>query len=221
MALIGALFTRRLRQPSSVPIGARIPRARGASPSAPSCCRRSMSRPSLIVLLTAPIAVSAFSAAKQAIPMLHGFTWDTYLSVWGSRLDGGRPLWQRLQPVLGTPEITTALDWFYHRAWPVLLLAAFVWTALLRPSALRRRFLFSFALLFLVVGTLIALALASAGPPYYAFVSPGHGPVRRPVRVSAFRRRAFAAALAPRRRRPLVRIPSSRRSIRLRRVGDA
>jgi hypothetical protein len=129
-----------------------------------------------ITFLTAPMAISAFSAAKQAIPILHPFSWDATLSAWGTRWDGGHPLWQRLQPFLGKPEITTTLDWFYHRAWTALLLAAFVWTAVSRPSALRRRFLVAFALLFLVVGTVMALALASAGPAYYRFVSPGSDP---------------------------------------------
>jgi hypothetical protein len=174
MARLGALFTRRVRQPPSIPIVAGYRLAwrdlRGEVLSAQYFASVA------IIFLTAPIAISAFSAAKQAIPILHPFTWDAYLSAWGSRLDGGYPLWQRLQPVLGKPEITTSLDWFYHRAWPVLMLAAFVWTALLRPSALRRRFLFSYALLFLVVGTLMAFVLASAGPPYYAFVSSGHDP---------------------------------------------
>jgi len=174
MAFLAALFTRRLMQPSSVPIPVAYRRAW-------QDLRDDLFSTEYVVgvaitLLTTPIAISAFSAAKQAIPILHPFTWDAYLSAWGSRLDGGHPLWQRLQPVLGKPEITAALDWFYHRAWTALLLAAFVWTALLRPSALRRRFLFSYALLFLIVGTLMALALASAGPPYYGFVSPGNDP---------------------------------------------
>jgi membrane-associated phospholipid phosphatase len=130
-----------------------------------------------LTFAVAPLCISAFSAAKQAIPLLHPFTWDAYLSAWGSFVDGGRPMWRRLQPVLGKPEITASLDWFYHRAWTALLLAAFVWTALLRPSHLRRRFLFAFVALFLIVGNVFALALASAGPAYYDLVtSGGHHP---------------------------------------------
>lgn len=174
MALFGALFMRRMRQPASIPIS--IAYRRAWQDLRDNLWSAQYVAAVAITFLTAPIAISAFSAAKQAIPILHPFTWDAHLSAWGSRLDGGYPLWQRLQPALGKPEITTALDWFYHRAWTVLLLAAFSWTALLRQSALRRRFLVSFALLFLIVGTVMALALASAGPPYYGFVSPGHDP---------------------------------------------
>jgi hypothetical protein len=171
MAFAAELFRRRLLQPSGLPLSTAYRRAFRDM-------RDELLTPEYVAVVgitffATPIAFSAFSAAKQAIPVLHPFTWDGYLSALGSRLNGGHPLWQLLQPVLGKPEITTSLDWFYHRAWTALLLAVFVWTAVSRPSALRRRFLFSYALVFLIVGTLMALALASAGPPYYRFVSPG------------------------------------------------
>jgi hypothetical protein len=165
MALAGEVFRRRLSEPAT-------PSRLAAYGRAWAALRRELMTPEYIatVILTlaiAPLCISAFSAAKQAIPILHPFSWDSYLSDAGARLDGGTPLWQRLQPVLGTPAITSSLDWFYHRAWTALLMAAFVWTALLRPSHLRRRYLVSFVLLFLVVGNLFALALASAGPAYF------------------------------------------------------
>jgi hypothetical protein len=62
------------------------------------------------------------------------------------------------------------MDWFYHRFWVVLLLCAFAWGALSPPSPLRRQYLFAFVLVFLVIGTIGALALSSAGPAYYARV---------------------------------------------------
>ena len=171
MAFVGTMFHRRLLQPDSAPIAAAYRRA-WVELRAELISQEYVALVA-ITFLTAPLALSAFSAAKQAIPVLHPFTWDAYLSAWGTRLEGGHPLWQRLQPVLGKPKITMSLDWFYHRAWTALLLAAFVWTALSRPSPLRRRFLFAFALLFLVVGTVMALALASAGPAYYGMLVTG------------------------------------------------
>ena len=171
MALAGEMFRRRLTEPATLPSSEAYMRAWTA-------LRRELITPEYVAtvaltLATAPLCISAFSAAKQAIPILHPFAWDAYLSDVGSRLDGGRPLWQRLQPVLGTPEITASLDWFYHRAWTALLMAAFVWAALLRPSSTRRRYLFAFALLFLIVGNLFALALSSAGPAYFDVVASG------------------------------------------------
>jgi hypothetical protein len=169
MALAAELFRRRLAEPGGFTTRAAYARAWAG------LRRELVTREYLFtVALTfafAPLCISAFSAAKQAIPALHPFTWDAYLSALGSRLDGGQPMWQRLQPVLGKPEITASLDWFYHRAWTALLMAAFVWTALLRSSHVRRRYLFAFVVMFLVVGNLFALALASAGPAYFDFVA--------------------------------------------------
>jgi hypothetical protein len=165
------VFRRRLDQPAALPRLQAYARA-WAALHRELITREYVATVALTFLVT-PLCISAFSAAKQAIPVLHPFTWDASLSQIGSRLDGGMPLWRRLQPVLGTPEVTTSLDWFYHRAWAALLMAAFVWATLLRPSHVRRRFLFAFALLFLVVGNLFALALASAGPAYYDFVTAG------------------------------------------------
>ena len=170
MAFVSELFRRRLMQPSMVEMSTAYRRAfEGMRADLFTAEDIAMVG---ITFFATPIASSAFSAAKQAIPVLHPFTWDTYLSTMGSRINGGHPLWQMLQPVLGKPAITISLDWFYHRAWTALLLAAFVWAAVSQASAVRRRFLFSFALLFLVVGTVMALALASAGPAHYARVSP-------------------------------------------------
>ena len=175
MAFIGELFRRRLLQAPSVPIGMAYRRAW-------TSMRDELLTGEYLALVAitffaTPIAISAFSAAKQAIPILHPFTWDPVLSAIGSRINGGRPLWQRLQPFLGKPEITTVLDWFYHRAWTALILAVVVWTGLSRPSAIRRQFLVAFGLLMLVLGNVLALALASAGPAYYGLISHGaHDP---------------------------------------------
>jgi hypothetical protein len=123
-----------------------------------------------IVFVVAPIGLSAFSAAKQAIPFIHPFTWDARIAAVGAAMHGGTHLWVSLQPILAHPAVTVAMDWFYHRLWAVILLSAFAYGALLPPSPLRRQYLLAFVLVFLVIGTLAATALASAGPAYYAHV---------------------------------------------------
>ncbi len=135
----------------------------------------------LLTILVAPLALSAFSAAKQAIPVLHPFNLDPQVATWGQWLDGGTPMWRRLQPALGRPAITVAIDGFYHRVWPAVLLGAFVFGTLMKGSPLRRQFLLAFALVWLVEGNLIALAFASAGPAYFAHVAPGAADQYQPL----------------------------------------
>src|SRR5262249_51368305 len=122
--------------------------------------------------ILAPLAMSAFSATKQAIPGLNPFRWNRMIAAFDARIDGGSPVWTLIQPAVGHPGITVFLDWFYHRVWTALLLAVFVIGVLMRPCPLRRRFLFAFVLVWLIVGNLLALALASAGPAYYDAVTP-------------------------------------------------
>lgn len=123
-----------------------------------------------IVLGTTPLAISAFSAAKQSIPLIHPFSWDARIAAAGAAIYGGTHLWAVLQPLLAHPAVTVAMDWFYHRFWTAVMLGAFVAGTLLRPSALRRQYLLAAVLLFLVIGTLGALVFTSAGPAYYAQV---------------------------------------------------
>ena len=169
MAVAGELFERRLAGKSRRPLTAYREAWRGF-------CDDTLTLEYLfsvaLILSIAPLALSAFSAAKQALPAITPFAWDARLAGWGATLDGGRPLWQHLQPVLGKPRITVLLDGFYHRAWTTLLLATFVWTALSTNRETQQRFLVSFVLVFLVVGNILALAWSSAGPPYLAFVAP-------------------------------------------------
>jgi len=127
----------------------------------------------LVVFAVAPLAISAFSAAKQSIPFVHPFSWDERIAALGASLHGRTPMWVLLQPILGHPRVTILLDWFYHRFWTAVMLGAFVGGTLLRPSPLRRQYLLGVVLLFLIVGTLGALAFASAGPAYYAQVVGG------------------------------------------------
>jgi PAP2 superfamily protein len=169
MALVGELFQRRL-------VEARSRGALGAYVAACRGLRRELLTPEylaavILIFATAPLALSAFSAAKQAIPALNPFAWDSRLVAWGSVLDGGRPLWERLQPTLGRPQITVILDLFYHRAWPTLLLATFVWAGISKNDRASQRFLVSFVLVFFVVGNVLALAMSSAGPPYLGYLS--------------------------------------------------
>jgi hypothetical protein len=124
----------------------------------------------VVVFAAAPLALSAFSAAKQSIPLIEPFSWDARIAALGVTVHGGTHLWSILQPLLAHPRITVVMDSFYHRFWSAVLLGTFVFGALLRPSPVRRQYLLAIVLLFLVVGTLAALAFASAGPAYYSQV---------------------------------------------------
>jgi hypothetical protein len=107
------------------------------------------------------------------LPAIHPFSWDARLAEAGRILHGGRLPYTWLLPPLGGARTTQVVDRLYYEGWPLVLWAVFVWqvAADRRP---RTQFLFTFAAAWIVLGTLIAIIMSSAGPVYYAHVV--HGP---------------------------------------------
>jgi hypothetical protein len=129
-----------------------------------------------ILLFVMPLSLAVFSAAKQTIPVIHPFAWDAAIEQVGRRMHGGRHMWQWLQPIVGHPTVTIALDEYYHMGWALLVLGTLALVIVSPPSALRQRYITASVLLLFLVGTLVALALSSAGPPYYDHVVYGPDP---------------------------------------------
>jgi hypothetical protein len=149
-----ALFRRRLAEEET--LAARDAYARAWKSFRQDFLNREHVATVALTLAIAPLALSAFSAAKQAVPLLHPFKWDEWITKADVVMAGGVPLAQRFQSVLGRPELTVAVDWFYHRVWTALLLALFAVSAVSPSSPLRRRFILSFVLVFFLVAVLRA-----------------------------------------------------------------
>lgn len=133
--------------------------------------RRYLSKERLLhalpAMLLIPVFASSFTVVKAAIPRLHPYTWDAALSAWDIALHGGMAPWQRLQPLLGYPLMTGLLNFAYH-FWFFLFYALLYWLILdTRRPLLRMQFLLSFALTWIVLGSVMAVLFASVGPCYY------------------------------------------------------
>lgn len=114
-----------------------------------------------------PLFFSGFSTFKRMIPALAGYSWDPAFMQWDRWLHGGRHAWEVLQPVLGTPLVTSAVNFAYN-AWFFVLFFTFIWQAAsARDPRLRMQFLLSFLLTWMVLGSVLAMAFASGGPVYY------------------------------------------------------
>ena len=129
----------------------------------------------LTVVLLMPLFISAFTAFKSMIPLIQPFAWDPAFAAWDRALHGGIEPWRLLQPILGYPLVTSALNTVYH-AWFFVMFAVVFWQAfsLSRPQ-LRMRFLLSYLLVWIVAGTAAATLLSSAGPVYYHLVEGREG----------------------------------------------
>ncbi|HEX9770080.1 MAG TPA: phosphatase PAP2 family protein [Kiloniellales bacterium] len=121
----------------------------------------------LIVLALLPLFVSVFTGIKALIPVLHPFAWDEAFAAWDRWLHGGVDPWRLLQPVLGYPWVTSAVNFVYH-LWLFVVYGVLFWQAFsTREPRLRMQFLLSFVLTWSLLGSLLAVLLSSGGPVYY------------------------------------------------------
>jgi hypothetical protein len=105
---------------------------------------------------------------KASIPALNPFSWDQAFIDLDRLLHFGTDPWRLLQPVLGLPYVTFAINIAYN-FWFVLMFGLWFWFAFQdRHSQLRDRFFLAFSLAWLVGGGIMALAFSSAGPVYLA-----------------------------------------------------
>src|SRR5262245_21106144 len=68
----------------------------------------------LPVYLLVPLFGSTFTNLKVMIPAVAPFHWDPLFAEWERALHGGYYPWQLLQPLLGHPYITSAINAVYH-----------------------------------------------------------------------------------------------------------
>ncbi len=125
----------------------------------------------LLVLLLLPIVMSTFTYLKFVIPFIQPFHLDPLLADWDRALHGGQDPWQLLQPVLGHPYVSSALNLVYH-SWFFVMFGVLLWqSGSLSQPRLRMRYLLTFMLLWALLGNLAATLLSSAGPVYFARVT--------------------------------------------------
>ena len=130
--------------------------------------KRLVSGVSMLVIVQ--VFIAAMSAFKMMIPRIEGFHWDerlANLSLWLT----GKYSYELLQPIFGHAFITVAIDRLYS-LWFLLVWAVVLWQAFsVRDLRVRMQFWISFMLVWVVLGTLLATAFASAGPCYYGRIT--------------------------------------------------
>jgi hypothetical protein len=123
---------------------------------------------SIPVIIIIPIVYSVYSSFKRLIPEIHYFQFDAvFCSIDRSLFVGVAP-WQLLQPIIGYPWVTVAVDWLYHDVWLYMLLLMVLWHAQGKHSLkIRVRFFVSYILVWAIIGNLLAVLMSSAGPCYF------------------------------------------------------
>ncbi|OEU73988.1 MAG: hypothetical protein BA874_07790 [Desulfuromonadales bacterium C00003068] len=123
------------------------------------------------VLLFFPLFFSAFTSFKNILPVINPYSWDQPLAQMDAIMHGGIMPWQWLHTIVGSPIITSGINFFYQ-LWFFVMYAIFFWQAFsLRTPLLRMRFLLSFIGIWILFGTVCAIGLSSAGPCYYGRIT--------------------------------------------------
>ena len=125
----------------------------------------------LVVYLLLAVTSAIFVSWKPVVATA-GFGWDARLIAWEAALHGGRQPWELLHPVMGLPWLTRAVDAVYAYGWRATQSLLMFGLAVAPPAPWRMRALVTFALAWVLGGTVAAVAFSSAGP---IFVERVHG----------------------------------------------
>lgn len=116
-----------------------------------------------VATFVAPIMAGAFSSLKAAIPIVVPFYMDRSLATFEKTLFGTDP-WRITHEFLGWA--TPLMDWLYL-AWLPVMLLAFNFVLLSKPSARKTQSLVAYLLMWPAIGTLGGYLLSSAGPIFH------------------------------------------------------
>jgi len=124
--------------------------------------------PMLIAML---VFGGTFTVIKSSIPFFNPFSWDVTFEAWDRWLHGGIAPWQLVHPLLGKPIVTHYINIAYA-VWFIVLCFTWVWQVFsLRDERLRRQFLWTLLVVWILLGNLAALYLSSAGPCYFGRIT--------------------------------------------------
>jgi hypothetical protein len=143
----------------------------------------------LPILAIWPVLARAFSLVKALIPAIHPFSLDPFFHQLDRTLHFGHDPWTLLQPILGYPVVTWAIDFLYALWLFVMYFAILLQITSTRDRRLRAQFLIVSVLAWTVLGGAGATLLSSAGPCYYALVV-GTRPLCRAMAICTGRCRA-------------------------------
>ena len=120
------------------------------------------------------LLMAAFNSFKQMVLPAAGFSFDPMFAEMDRALGLGHDPWRITHALFGSPEATWWLDRAYH-GWFLPMSLGLMVCALLPASTwrLRTRYMLSYAMIWIGIGSFLAFLLPSAGPCFYSqFVGP-------------------------------------------------
>jgi len=125
-------------------------------------------------LILFAVGLAAFTTFKHDIPTRVPFYADRILDHLDRMIHGTAPF--NYTHALISGQLEVALFWVYGWLWYLLWFGLFVVAVLSLPSRLRTQYLWTHALIVLIIGTILALGLSSYGPIFWGILNhePGY-----------------------------------------------
>lgn len=121
------------------------------------------------MILLLPAMMSTYTSLKHLIPVFQPFAFDSLFAELDHWLHLGRHPWVWLQPLLGHPPVTMAIQMGYVFWGPVTVGTAFAICFMESPR--RQRLFLAYLFCWALIGNVGAILLSSAGPVYYGRVT--------------------------------------------------
>jgi hypothetical protein len=135
--------------------------------------------PTLAILhatLFMSVFMTGFVSLKTMLPDINPFSWDPTFMEWDRALHFGIDPWRILQPLLGWPLVTSAINVAYN-CWFFVMFGTWVWQGFGKSSSpLGRRYLLAFLLTWLLGTGISGIIFASVGPCFYGRLIAGPDP---------------------------------------------
>jgi len=128
----------------------------------------------LTVFALMPVFKSALASYKQALPLVHPFSWDYSLMRLDYFLHFGNHPWSLLEPIVQSSMLVRAADYVYM-SWFYLLFLSCLWMGWTPRRHLRLCYLVSTLLVWAIIGSVFATFLSSAGPCFFSKIVSAEG----------------------------------------------
>jgi hypothetical protein len=114
------------------------------------------------------VLMASFNAFKQMVLPIAGYGFDPLLAQADRLLFFGQDGWRVTHAILGSVDATVVIDRFYH-GWFVPMALGVILCAWLpaRTYRLRTQYLLSYTGVWIIIGSVLAFLLPSAGPCFY------------------------------------------------------
>ncbi len=124
-----------------------------------------------LVIVTIPVVASLYTSFKTMIPALVPFYLDQAFMEIDRAVHFGYDPWRLTHALFGGPAVTVFINLVYH-LWFFFLWGFLLYSAFFNKNLKQRmQYMIGFVLTWMVLGSLAAVALSSAGPVYYAVVT--------------------------------------------------